>query len=50
MDITKHETQNNKKRIMNVIAITLIQSNVPWNKKKNLSNKAVTKYICKIGE
>jgi len=40
MDIKKQETQNNKKQIINVITITLIQSNVPWNKRKKKSNNA----------
>jgi hypothetical protein len=51
MDVRKQETQNNKKRVINVITISLIQNTVPWNKeKKNLSIKQVTKYMWKIGK
>jgi len=50
MDVRKQETQNNKKRIINVITISLIQNTVPWNKKKPSAKKQVTKYMWKIGK
>jgi len=48
MDIKRQETQNNKKQIINVITITLIQSNVPWNKRKTFAIIQFTKYMWKI--